>query len=148
VHRAAVQGAHHRCEDAVLGQQPDLVAAVGLAEVALVAEHDRLGQRHEGLPHAMEDGTPAAGPEVGEPLHVERAGHLDDHVQRIGQIAGASEGQTHGGQVDLRRHGLLVARIDQRDGLDEVDALQQPGEKQDVLPHSVFPDVLPRVGED
>ena len=96
----------------------------------------------------MEHHAAAARAEVGEPLDVERAGHLDDHVERAGELAGAAEAQAHGGHVDLRRHGLLVTRVDEGHGLDEADALQQPGQEQDVLPHSVLPDVLPRMGKD
>jgi hypothetical protein len=81
-------------------------------------------------------------------LHVERARHLDDDVEGVGQVARAPEREAHGLEVHLRRHGLLVAGIDEDHRFDELDALQQPGQEQDVLPHSVFPDVLPRVGED
>ena len=89
--RASMNRAHHRQKRRILGQQPDLVAAVVARKAALVGEQDRLGRAHIGLPDAHIHGPTAAGAKVGQPLRVQGARQFDHDVDRIDQLAGPRE---------------------------------------------------------
>lgn len=147
IHRAAVQRRHQGQQVGEHGQQPHLVAPLGPGEVRVAPEHAGLGQVGIGMAAGLEHHPFAQGPQVVQPFQIEPAGELDHHIDVVGGLARAHDGELQPQHLRFVRQAGHFAHVDQHHAAHVGQLLHEHGQRERVLADAVFPQALALPGE-